>query len=162
MGYSAELIQGDPIIIERPDLVLEQLIETQKGENSYNGQGGHISWCHPVETYLANAKTVYTDLEEAAAHALKQLLEDYGFSDIAISNWSMTGHPFGSLTIGSWGGDKIGSSWDTVWNGLARGYNAEHPTVWIMQGEDLVYWGQMISKDNAQELQIQVSYEVKV
>ena len=152
MGYSADLIQGQPIVIERPDLVLLQLIDTQKGENSYKGQGGHISWCHPVETYLQNGKAIYTELHEAAAEALQQLLTDYGFSGVTHLN--------GVVTIESWGGDKIGSSWDTVWNGLADGYTQEEPTFWIMCGEDMTYWCQMIQKGKSQELAVNVKYEV--
>lgn len=154
MGYSADLIQGTPIVIERPDLVLLQLLETQKSENSYNGQGGHLSWCHPVETYLANGRVIYTDLNEAAAEALQELLTDYGFAGVTHKN--------GVVTIDSWGGDKLGSSWDTIWQALGQGYTETHPVAWIMCGEDLEYWCQLIQHGSAQELKVDVSFNYGV
>lgn len=152
MGYSADLIQGSPITITKCRSVIAALKEAEKTENSVGGSHGHISWCHEVQTYLDNALvTTPEDEDTAYATALKELLYDYGFDQIEITDQG--------LIINSWGGDKLGSSWGTVWGCLAQGYEGE-PVFWIMQGEDGQFWCQALRDGNCEELPVEINFEV--
>lgn len=152
MGYSADLIQGSPIKITNPSAVLDSLREAEKTDNAWHGQGGHISWCNTVETYIVNNTIKYTDPEEANAHALKEMMFDYGFDDLEVKD--------GALFISTWGGDKLGSSWDHVWEALSMGYT-DDPVYWIMCGEDNTMWCQMLAPGLTQELSVKLSYEIR-
>ena len=122
MGYTASQIHGEAIVIRKSrasDLV-NLLREAQKD----------ISWCETVETYEQRATPATTASEIAV-----RILEDYGFVTRLEDD--------DSIQIIGWGGDKIGSSWDAVWNALAQVAHAD--VLWIMCGEDQEVWTESLS-----------------
>jgi len=126
MGYSATSIHTETITIKSEDVKAfdERLDKTESDSNI----GGHISWCDPMDVIR----------ERHAGDSTKvvvEVLEHYGFEGVAVTET-------GDITIGYWGGDKIGCSWDPMWNAL--GDVVKHSVKWIMVGEDSEIWGEAI------------------
>lgn len=139
MGYYADTVHHDEFVVNDPSAVLDALAEAEKTENAGWGGNGHISWCHSVSTYRSASALTHTDTAERDAQALCDLLRDFGF-ECEIRD---------RLIVTDWGGDKIGSSWDTVWSCLADGIcsDATEPdtaVTWIMRGEDGALWAEII------------------
>lgn len=136
MGYSADKIYGDPIAIPMTKAIqfTELLREAQ-------GQYGHISWCDTVEVYEARLDNKYPNIVEA-------MMTDYGFL-VALSDDN------DSIILYSWGGDKIGSSWDDVWNALAK--VADNEVVWVMIGEDQQVWAERLA--NGERMSFSVDFD---
>ena len=158
MGYYAHAEQYDEFVVTDPSAVLDALAAAEKTENKSSWGTGHISWCHPVATYRASAGQEYTDTAERDAHALCEMLIDFGF-ECEIGD---------RLIVTGWGGDKIGSSWDTVWASLGNGKcrrTHEIPDhdmiVWIMRGEDDTVWAEILTADDHSQASVKVSYEVQ-
>lgn len=122
MGYSADKIHGDSIVIPATKALefVELLREAQK-------QYGHISWCDTVEVYEARLDNKYPSIVEA-------MMVDYGF---------LVDGDGENIFLYSWGGDKIGSSWDNVWDALAQVVSNE--VVWVMVGEDQQVWAERLA-----------------
>jgi hypothetical protein len=132
MGYSATKISGEPIIIRNSKAVeLVELLRT--AQTTF----GHISWCGTVESYEQGSDAV---------SVCTAILADYGF---IVSN---DNHLIVLLT---WGGDKIGSSWDDIWNALAQVVDA--PTEWVMLGEDDALWGEELKDGGRHTAGVQIS-----
>lgn len=124
MGYSAEKIYGDEINIPMTKAV--EFVELlRKGQKDY----GHISWCESVEVYEARLDNKYPNIVEA-------MMTDYGF----LATWDDSAE---NVVLYSWGGDKIGSSWDNVWDAIAE--VVEHDVLWVMVGEDQQVWAERLS-----------------
>ncbi len=124
MGYSAEKIYGDGIFIPMTKAV--EFVELlRKAQTQY----GHISWCDAVEVYEARLDNKYPNIVEA-------MMTDYGF----LTAWDDNAE---NVVLYSWGGDKIGSSWDNVWDAIAE--VVEHDVLWVMVGEDQQVWGERLS-----------------
>ena len=124
MGYTADKIYGDPIAIPMTKAFqFTELLRTTQADF------GHISWCDPVEVYEARLDNKYPNIVEA-------IMTDYGF----LATWSDDSE---SILLYSWGGDKIGSSWDNVWDAIAE--IVEHDVLWVMVGEDQQVWAERIS-----------------
>lgn len=122
MGYSAEKIAGDSIVINKKKA--EQFVNLLRtGEERF----GHISWCDTVDTYMARNNNDH----EIVAIAI---MADYGFIQDRDDN---------SLHLIGWGGDKIGSSWDDVWDILAQ--VADNEVTWLMIGEDGQIWAEKLA-----------------
>ena len=79
MGYYAQAEQHDRFVVTDPSAVLDALAVAETTENKSSWGTGHISWCLPVATYRANATAQYTDTAESDAHALCEMLIDFGF-----------------------------------------------------------------------------------
>lgn len=122
MGYSADKIYGDPIVIKN-NKTEEFTNILREGEARF----GHISWCDTVDNYVERNNEDY-------ASVVIEMMTDYGFIVDSAGD---------SIYIYSWGGDKIGSSWDDVWNCLAK--VADGKTVWIMVGEDHHVWAERLA-----------------
>lgn len=124
MGYSAQKIHGETISI--PAIKATQFVELlRNAQTDY----GHISWCDTVEVYEARLDNKYPSIVEA-------IMTDYGFL--------VSGDDDGeNILLYSWGGDKIGSSWDNVWDAI--GEIVEHDVLWVMVGEDQQVWAERIS-----------------
>jgi hypothetical protein len=124
MGYSATSYRYDEIKIEKADL--PAMVESLRQAEAETG--GHISWCDPMAIielrHEGNATTI-----------VKEVLEHYGFDYVEVTE-------AGDITIGSWGGDKIGSSWVPMWKALAT--VVKHDVKWVMIGEDNEMWGEAI------------------
>ncbi len=124
MGYSAEKIHGDAIVI--PMTKASELVELlREAQTDY----GHISWCDSVEVYEARLDNKYPTIVEA-------ILTDYGF----LAQWDDNSE---NVLLYSWGGDKIGSSWDNVWDALAQVVSNE--VTWVMVGEDQQIWAEHLA-----------------
>lgn len=134
MGYSADKIYGDPIAIPMTKAI-------QFTELLREAQGGHISWCDTVEVYEARLDNKYPNIVEA-------MMTDYGFL-VALSDDN------DSIILYSWGGDKIGSSWDDVWNALAK--VADNEVVWVMIGEDQQVWAERLA--NGERMSFSVDFD---
>ena len=129
MGYAADLTTitngfGNPdrIVLkaDRLYLVWEVL---KAGEADHCG--GHLSWCAPMSTY-----------EEAGlsrSHSIIDLFEQYGF-DYATEFGN------GDIRLGSWGGDKIGMSFDTFMLAISVGIDPTEEIRTFWTGEDGDMW----------------------
>ncbi len=132
MGYSAEVIDNRPagplalIPKARVSLVWDALVAAEKGEGSF----GHISWCNELEKY-----------EGTTAEKVVEVLSDFGFDGGVFLDED------GDIVIDSWGGDKLGSSWDDVLHAIAQGIDPISQYRWLLQGEDGEHWAEDF-KDN--------------
>lgn len=129
MGYSATRVQGDTILI--PHSNADKFIELIQPKEE---RIGHISWCMTVEEYR---KAHGGDTVKMA----REMLEDFGFIVGTVTDKS------GSyIALETWGGDKIGSSWDDVWEVLAQVvYKELDDYQWILVGEDDQMWGERLN-----------------
>lgn len=122
MGYSAENIEAhDDITIRDADRFWDALTATAADPVNYFHGQNRFSWTDPVDRYRRDNDT--------KAEAAAQLLLHYGFDLIETDG--------GTLTLGTWGSDKIGMSWDVIWDVIAA--HAE-PYSWVMRGEDGTIW----------------------
>ena len=156
MGYYAHAEQYDEFVVTDPSAVLNALAYAEKTENTGTGGNGHISWCHSVYTYRSTSALTHTDTAERDAHALCEMLRDFGF-ECEIRD---------QLIVTGWGGDKIGSSWDTVWSCLADGICSDAATpdtavTWIMRGEDGVLWAEIIGPSGHTQGRVVPKFEVR-
>ena len=124
MGYSAQKIHGDSILIP-----MRKAVEFTELLRKAQAQYGHISWCDTVEKYESRFDNKYPHIVEA-------IMGDYGF----LVSWDDSA---GDVVLYSWGGDKIGSSWDNVWDAIAQ--VVEHDVLWVMVGEDQHVWSERLS-----------------
>ena len=123
MGYSADRISGDPIFIPMTKAV--EFVELLRDAQA---EYGHISWCDGVEVYEARLDNKYPNIVEA-------MMGDYGF----LTTWDDNAE---NVVLYSWGGDKIGSSWDNVWDAIAQ--VTPSAVAWVMVGEDQAVWVEVI------------------
>lgn len=131
MGYSAQKVSGDSIVI--PKTKAAEFVELlREAEQRF----GHISWCDTVDKYMERNNNNH----EMVAIAM---MADYGFIQDRNDN---------DLYLYSWGGDKIGSSWDDVWNVLAK--VAKNDVTWVMVGEDQQVWAERLSKGERMSLSV--------
>jgi hypothetical protein len=123
MGYSADKIQGGIITIPKANTdKFVQLIQPKEERI------GHISWCKTVEEYN-------TDFNGNTVKMTTELLTDFGF---------VVSEDKKHIVLESWGGDKIGSSWDDVWEVLAQVVDPTQDFQWILVGEDSETWGERL------------------
>jgi hypothetical protein len=140
MGYTAELLRGEPFRIADT----KQLIDSMKKEQEHNG---HYSWCEPVESYIEKYNAIYTEPDQANAHALSEMLQNYGFITEVTAD---------SLIIENWGGDKIGMTWVEIWDALASAVTDR--VEWIMRGEDNTLWACVISDRSFTEYDVVATF----
>lgn len=126
MGYSATKVDGGSILIPRTNTAkFLELIEPKEERI------GHISWCDTVAEYRVKLNNNTDDITYT-------LLEDFGFVMSKDEDF---------IVLSSWGGDKIGSSWDDVWEVLAQVVYMELDDYqWVMMGEDGQLWGERLYK----------------
>lgn len=135
MGYSADLLAGDPIRIPKTNAGQAVELFQDKEQNPTDPYiRGHISWCHPISDYVQT-------LAGGDSAVVAQLLEDYGF----IVSQTDT-----HIVLDTWGGDKLGSSWDDVWNVLAD--ITDNDVRWLMVGEDQELWAEVIDTTTRERL----------
>ncbi len=127
MGYSVDKVAGDAIYLNKEQVARFESLLDQVENNS--NIGGHISWCHPLDVLREKQGLSGADL-------VIKVLVDYGF--IAEINPYEDG-----IIVYSWGGDKIGSSWDPMWDAL--GEVASQKVVWLIRGEDNEFWAEVIA-----------------
>ena len=120
MGYSAEKVSGDSIVIKKSKAT-EFVNLLREGEKRF----GH-------ETVVI------------------AIMADYGFIQDRDDN---------SLHLIGWGGDKIGSSWDDVWNILAQVVDSD--VLWVMVGEDQQVWAERLSGGKRETLSVDFNQLVK-
>lgn len=121
MGYSADKIGGSPITLNRAGYTkLAELLDRVEANSNI---GGHISWCEPLH--------VLRDRGIDGLALVVKVLEDYGF--IVYHNETDD-----EVVIESWGGDKIGSSWDPMWDAI--GDVVDDAVKWMIRGEDNEIW----------------------
>jgi hypothetical protein len=122
MGYYASLVKGDPFYVTDPTPVLDYL-DTER-----------VSWCRETFEYRAS-KQGRTLTSECAA--LTDLLNDYGF-DVFHEQPGDGSDDY--VLVNGWRGDKLGGSWDTVWEAFTLGVAKDTEVFWIMLGEDHEAW----------------------
>lgn len=124
MGYSATKVDGGSILIPRTNTAkFLELIEPKEERI------GHISWCDTVAEYRVKLNNNTDDITYT-------MLEDFGFVMDRDDKF---------IILLSWGGDKIGSSWDDVWEVLAQVVYPELDDYqWVMMGEDGDLWGERL------------------
>ena len=119
MGYMADLRKGSDIIIKDARPLWDDLVKAAAADDR------RFSWTETTDHYEQRTPVAW----ERCQH----LLADYGFCGF----YWLGRHDSHGLVIEEWGGDKIGSSWDDIWEVLAR--HAE-PYEWEMLGEDGTIW----------------------
>ena len=144
MGYYAELVQGGTITIDDPQASIDRLLKLQ-GDSSF-------SWIDRVENYTSLASVTFTDSTELAANALSQLLTDYGF-DTEID-------PNSGVLLNGWDGEKIGMSWENIWQGIGAGVSSEDPVCWVMRGDDGQHWAEIVGNGLSNSYSVDISYNV--
>lgn len=124
MGYCVDKIGGSPITLNKAGYTkLAGLLDRVEANSNI---GGHISWCDPLEVLRKEYGPGYElDL-------VVKVLEDYGF----LLHYD--GNIADELVIVGWGGDKIGSSWDPMWDAI--GDVVDEPVKWLIRGEDNEVW----------------------
>lgn len=147
MGYSADLLRIDtpsgqdaPIILEADRLpaVMDALRQAELHD-------GHISWCNQTTDYEARFPGNLPAIISA-------ILCDYGWEETGADE---TGYP-GSVALGWWGGEKLGSSWDGVLQAIAIGLDPDLRYDLIMSGEDGEMWAERIHAGNVLTLSVQM------
>ena len=123
MGYMADLRKGSDIIIKDARPLWDDLVKAAAADDWVGP--GRFSWTETTDHYEQRTPVAW----ERCQH----LLADYGFCGF----YWLGRHDSHGLVIEEWGGDKIGSSWDDIWEVLAR--HAE-PYEWEMLGEDGTIW----------------------
>jgi len=124
MGYSVDKVAGDAIYLNKEQVArFESLLDSVE----INTGIGHISWCEPIDKLRENHE---------GRELVFKVLTDYGF--IAELNPYEDG-----IIVYSWGGDKIGSSWDPMWDAL--GEVASEKVVWLIRGEDNEFWAEVVA-----------------
>lgn len=144
MGYSAdEQSRSADIIITDVEATWAALVACQDNNNGQlpgatfeekmaNIGGkclpgtGHISWCDRMEAYTGTT-----------AERVAKVLQNYGFEGSEAEG--------DNVTVGWWGGDKIGSCWDDVTDCIAKGLKLDgEPITLIMCGEDTEMWATIL------------------
>lgn len=151
MGYCADLVKGEPFTITDPSAVLDAMQAGEHAENANHAYGGHISWCQPIISYRKD-HNFWGDCA-----ALHDLLTDFGFETTIHLDNNPEVKP--GVHVHGWGGDKIGSSWDFVWECLAEGTDDE--PCWVMRGEDGDFWAETIVQGSHMGLPVTTHYEVQ-
>lgn len=142
MGYYVSLHSGNTFTITDPTVVLDKLQEAQ-GD-------GHISWCNRIETYRGDmTRTTITESD-----ALSNVLIDFGFDTLTGTGDDDRNY----VLVEGWGGEKMGGSWNDVWEAIAAGTN--DTVTWIMIGEDYEMWAEHIEKCQHQTHNVRVEIEV--
>jgi sulfite reductase beta subunit-like hemoprotein len=129
MGYAASVLRGE-------DIVLPADHHEEIWKNLYKVQeklGSHISWCSPLPEYEATGAPT--------AQRIVEVMNDYGFETAKID-------ADGDIVIDGWGGDKLGSCWEGMWEHIIAPFTKNNLT-WVMQGEDSVIWVEAV-RDNKQ------------
>jgi len=62
------------------------------------------------------------------------------------------------VTLLSWGGDKIGWSWDEVWDAI--GVASPTVTTWILEGEDGGCWAERLTGSERRCLEVTVHHHI--
>lgn len=142
MGYYVSVYSGNEFTITDPTVVLDKLQEAQ-GD-------GHISWCNRIETYRGDmTRTTITESD-----ALSNVLIDFGFDTLTGTGDDDRNY----VLVMGWAGDKMGGSWNDVWEAIAAGTN--DTVTWIMIGEDYEMWAEHIEKCQHQTHNVRVEVEV--
>jgi hypothetical protein len=124
MGYSVDKVAGDAIYLNKEQVArFESLLDSVE----INTGIGHISWCEPIDKLREHHE---------GRELVFKVLTDYGF--IAEYDDNEDG-----IIVYSWGGDKIGSSWDPMWDAL--GEVASEKVVWLIRGEDNEFWAEVVA-----------------
>lgn len=155
MGYYVHTVEHEPFVVNDPESVLDALTEVEQKNRAEHGVwNSHISWCQPVASYRTNDNGPV-----APARALSELLIDFGFET------DTTGEINPLLTVTGWAGDKMGGSWNDVWQSLADGrcHAADDPdgcAVWIVRGEDCAVWAEIIGPNGHTTARVVEQYNV--
>ena len=138
MGYCADTEQmSGEIVLAAKDM--PRLIE---GLRLAESKIGHISWCNTIDEYIL--------VEADPTKVVAQLLADYGFlTELKDSN----------VVLNDWGGDKIGMSWDEVWDAI--GSVSTDSITWIMRGEDNEMWAETIEGGTHRQRKVVQSFSIQ-
>jgi hypothetical protein len=138
MGYCADTEQmSGEIVLAAKDM--PRLIE---GLRLAESKIGHISWCNTIDEYIL--------VEADPTKVVAQLLADYGFlTELKDSN----------VVLNDWGGDKIGMSWDEVWDAI--GSVSTDSITWIMRGEDNEMWAETIEGGTHRQRRVVQSFSIQ-
>lgn len=138
MGYYVDSIDYTSFKIDRDKFMAAVL----KWEEEHPGE--HISWCDRVSDIAITAEEVLTR---------------FGF-DITFDAPASPDYQW--ITIEFWGGDKMGSTWEDMWEDmLAPAAAPDTNTVWIMRGEDGETWCEEIIGNEHRQWPVEVIYDIK-
>lgn len=141
MGYSATLLAGETIVLpaHRHEEIWKDLYKVQEN------LGTHISWCSPLPEYELR--------EGSATKRIIEVLTDYGFDPVKVDE-------NGNIAIEGWGGDKLGSCWEGMWEHIIAPYTPNNVT-WVMVGEDSVIWGEAIRNNHMVQAAVRTTLHVE-
>lgn len=101
--------------------------------------GSHISWCEPIHTYTGTP-----------AEIISSVLSDYGWENTEYDPET------GNVDLGYWGGDKLGSCWDTILSAIAIGIDPALTVTLFMSGEDGELWAERLHAGHVETLQVRL------
>ena len=98
----------------------------------------HMSWCQRV-----------TDVPQTSV----EVIRSFGFSVTEPEN--------GSINIDYWDGDKMGWTWDEMWEMFSKSTSPETDIRWMIRGEDNEVWCEQICNNTHTTLRVEVIYQVQ-
>lgn len=147
MGYAASVTRMSFVGTEDQELVLQpariKTVYHHLYAAQHNGGGRYeggdrtqswISWCEPMDKYMEANDGKWDQ-------TVVDVLNDYGWECTELRD-------DGSIEVGYWRGDKLGSSWDDVLKGIALGIDPDITVEIIMTGEDGDMWGHRLHNGN--------------
>ena len=138
MGYYADAIEYTSFKIDRDKFMAAVL----KWEEEHPRE--HISWCDRVSDVPITAEEVLTR---------------FGF-DITFDAPASPDYQW--ITIEFWGGDKLGSSWEEMWEDMLAFAAAPDTNIkWIMRGEDGNTWCEEIIGNEHHQWQVTITYNIQ-
>lgn len=123
MGYYINVERGEEMILPKET---HEKIWAEGLPKCEAVLGDHISWCSPLAEYT----------QESTAERIREVLSDYGFDPVRIDD-------DGNIVIGGWGGDKIGSVWNQMWEYVITPHTKTDLT-WLVRGEDGHLWAHAV------------------
>lgn len=138
MGYRAIGLETPTITINKKS-AQDFITAIQRVEDEI----GHISWCDLSGIYLQRNGNNF-------AEAVALMMDHFGFC--------VDRDDEGNIYLIGWGGDKIGSSWERVWDTL--GLFSTDQIVWVMQGEDYEHWAEQIGGGSHKTCGVKVEFTV--
>lgn len=144
MGYYINTVSNTPFTITRPDdfVRLVHEWETRPSAPGEKYTQRHMSWCNDILSY-----------EGGFASKTAHFLDNFGFLTKKLID--------GTVAVDDWQGDKMGSTFDEMWDIIAKCVEVDAEIEWIWQGEDNTHWATRISNNVHTEHDVEVVYNIK-
>lgn len=136
MGYYVDAIEYTSFKIDR-DKFMAAVLKWEE-----DNPREHISWCDRVSDIPTTAEA---------------LIGGFGFD---ISYDAPESPEYRWITIDGWQGDKMGSSWEDMWEMFGESAAPDTNTTWIIRGEDGETWCEQINGNEHRQWPVEVIYKI--